>query len=104
MTNGEYTGMNPQPQMAGAAPHGAGMSRNAWIVAGIVILVALVAVLVARTFLRGGSATLTLPGELTSGQVATLKALAVRAEEMHINAGELPMLTEVQTQTLGGLR
>ncbi len=70
--------MNPQPQMAGAAPHGAGMSRNAWIVTGIVILVALVAVLVARTLLQSGKAPLSLPGKLTPTQVVVLKALEAR--------------------------
>ncbi|MBI2888332.1 MAG: hypothetical protein HYY10_00220 [Candidatus Liptonbacteria bacterium] len=100
MANGEYTGTNPQPQMAGAAPRGPGMSRNAWIAAGIIIFIALVAALAARTFFRGDTTTLTLPGDLTPGQIATLRALAARAEEMHINAGESPMLTEVQARTL----
>ncbi len=78
-------------------------NQNAWIAAGVVLIMAIVALLLVRLFSPRDTRPLSLPGELTAGQVETLKTLAARAEAMHTNAGELPTLTASQSQTLEGL-
>ncbi|MCR4328055.1 MAG: hypothetical protein NUV53_00880 [Patescibacteria group bacterium] len=77
------------------------IKQNTWVIIGVAVFIVIVAGVSLRSFFNRPQEE-TIPG-LTAGQVATLNALAARAEAKKVHAGKLPTLTQSQSQTLNDL-